>query len=477
MTGATIAPGGRHFVTTGGDGVARIWALDRGGRLVRELKATAGRSRQASSPVTARFSSPRARTERPGFGSSLLAGSWRSCSATPVRHGAAFSDDSESVVTWGAGGTARVGDARSGVARALLAGHGDAVTGASFDASGDFVLTTSADGRARIWRSRVEAELRPVARVPAPVSAAEFSEDGSVIAASGPSGVEIVKSGDGEQVARIATTPTRVLATSRDGSWVATVSGARVSLWRAGADDPEAVVDEGATVTAVAFGADAGRVAVGTVAGIISVRTVGGARVSTLEGSGERVTAVGFSPSGERLAAGFRDGTLAAWTPGDGKRLYVRAGHGRGTGVASLAFSPDGDRLVTGGHDSRARVWDAATGRPLYALRGHYGTVRSASFSPDGQWIVTAGAATVGVWDPSTRQRLFFLEGDDARFLAASFGPSSLVVATMATDGTLSSYSCRVCGGLGELLALAEGRLAGTGRKLTPEERRHYLGE
>ena len=36
---------------------------------------------------------------------------------------------------------------------------------------------------------------------------------------------------------------------------------------------------------------------------------------------------------------------------------------------------------------------------------------------------------------------------------------------------------CNVCGGLGSLVALAEKRLEGTGRKLTQRERLTYLGE
>ena len=40
----------------------------------------------------------------------------------------------------------------------------------------------------------------------------------------------------------------------------------------------------------------------------------------------------------------------------------------------------------------------------------------------------------------------------------------------------MSSYECRVCGEIPELLELAEERLAATGRELTPEERELYLG-
>ena len=103
--------------------------------------------------------------------------------------------------------------------------------------------------------------------------------------------------------------------------------------------------------------------------------------------------------------------------------------------------------------------------------------VRSAAFSPNGDWVVTAATRAAGLWDSSTRQRLLLLQADADRLAAASFDATGLAVLVAGTDGTLSSYSCEVCGGVAELLALADRRLAATGRELTPEERRHYLDE
>jgi hypothetical protein len=39
----------------------------------------------------------------------------------------------------------------------------------------------------------------------------------------------------------------------------------------------------------------------------------------------------------------------------------------------------------------------------------------------------------------------------------------------------VGTYKCGVCGGLDELMALAERRLARTGRQLTAAERERYL--
>ncbi|MEH2036760.1 WD40 repeat domain-containing protein, partial [Nostoc sp.] len=66
--------------------------------------------------------------------------------------------------------------------------------------------------------------------------------------------------------------------------------------------------------------------------------------------------------------------------------------------VNSASFSPDGERIVTASSDNTARVWDM-TGNLVAELQGHTDTVNSASFSPDGERIVTASSDnTARVW-------------------------------------------------------------------------------
>ncbi|MCP5246102.1 MAG: hypothetical protein H6937_09210 [Burkholderiales bacterium] len=45
---------------------------------------------------------------------------------------------------------------------------------------------------------------------------------------------------------------------------------------------------------------------------------------------------------------------------------------------------------VTASSDRTARLWDAQTGKVLGNPIQHDGTVDSATFSPDGTWVVTA---------------------------------------------------------------------------------------
>jgi tetratricopeptide (TPR) repeat protein len=70
-----------------------------------------------------------------------------------------------------------------------------------------------------------------------------------------------------------------------------------------------------------------------------------------------------------------------------GKQLAELTGHQ--DAVTSASFSLDGQRLVTASWDKTARVWDSS-GKLLAELTGHQGKVYSASFSPDGQRILTA---------------------------------------------------------------------------------------
>ncbi|HAX85894.1 MAG TPA: hypothetical protein DCY91_06380 [Cyanobacteria bacterium UBA11370] len=66
--------------------------------------------------------------------------------------------------------------------------------------------------------------------------------------------------------------------------------------------------------------------------------------------------------------------------------------------VTSASFSPDGERIVTASSDNTARAWDLK-GNLVTELKGHQGWVYSASFSPDGERIVTASLdKTARVW-------------------------------------------------------------------------------
>ena len=142
--------------------------------------------------------------------------------------------------------------------------------------------------------------------------------------------------------------------------------------------------------------------------------------------------------------------------------------------VNSIAFSPSGQLLATASRDRDARIWNVATGE-LVRVFPHNTAVRDAQFSPDGRWLVTA-ALRASLWDANEGTNIVRLKGHDGIVTAATFDPSGRIIVTGGVDGTVRSYRCELCGGADELAALAEARLAATGRELTAEERERYFG-
>ena len=81
------------------------------------------------------------------------------------------------------------------------------------------------------------------------------------------------------------------------------------------------------------------------------------------------------------------DNTVRLWDVASGKETARLEGHG--DGVNSVAFSPDGTRLASGSDDDMARLWDMASGKETARLEGHGNAVNSVAFSPDGTRLVS----------------------------------------------------------------------------------------
>jgi Tol biopolymer transport system component len=112
---------------------------------------------------------------------------------------------------------------------------------------------------------------------------------------------------------------------------------------------------------------------------------------------------------------------------------------GHTNGVKSAVFSPDGRFIVSASYDETGKIWDAQTGRALRTLSEHGATLSSASFSPDGRFIVSTLAGAVKVWDAQTGQALrrFKRHQGSVRSaaLSASFSPDGRFIVSALVGG------------------------------------------
>jgi WD40 repeat protein/energy-coupling factor transporter ATP-binding protein EcfA2 len=122
--------------------------------------------------------------------------------------------------------------------------------------------------------------------------------------------------------------------------------------------------------------------------------------------------------------------------------------------VSSASFSPDGQLVVTASEDGTARLWEVETGKEITVLSGHEGEVHLASFNPKGQLVVTASEdGTARLWEVETGEEIAVLRGHEGEVSSASFSPVGRLVVTTSEDGTARLWEVET----GEEIAVLRG--------------------
>ncbi len=443
---AAISADGSRIATVGRDGAARIWTSS--GRPIRTLRpggqvqaasfsrdgrrlAVVSKQRvvQVFAPtgrLTARFTQP----------SRVLA----------VR----FSPDGTLIATGGTDALARIWSAGTGKLLHTLRGHlRGGVGDVAFSPDGELLATGSTDGTARVWNTSDGGFVSISPGHEGFVSRVEFSPDGTLIA-----------TGSRDRKARIfeARSPTlratltghtgsvTDLAWTRDGAALTTF-GTDLKVWRWDArrfptlrlvrTDPAGVgfvrFDEQGEIESWPPGPVDPRVR---------------ARSSDfLAVSGDGQLAITSDETGVVRLVDGRSGTP------------VRQLRRHSAPVTSARFSPDGRYVVTTSLDQNARLSQVETGEEVWVLT-HSALVSDAAFSADGRWVAIAGPGEAGIVDAATGQRILLLDGRDPILTSIDFSPTGWRIVTGAESGAIRTYDCRLCGGIDELIPLAEARLA-----------------
>ncbi len=112
---------------------------------------------------------------------------------------------------------------------------------------------------------------------------------------------------------------------------------------------------------------------------------------------------------------------------------------GNAGGLRTATFSNDGIFVLTASDDKSARIWDALSGAELRRLNGgdgkDYGAVETARFSADGTRAVTSSEdKSVRIWDTTTGKELLNLKGHGYKVTNAEFSNDGTRIITVSNN-------------------------------------------
>ncbi len=121
------------------------------------------------------------------------------------------------------------------------------------------------------------------------------------------------------------------------------------------------------------------------------------------------------------------------------KKLMTNLGHAGN--INSISYSPDGQYLASAGEDQSIVLWHLPSGKELRRLKGHEQEVKSIDFSPDGLHLVSGSRdATLIIWDVTTGEIVNHLKGHSAFVNAVDYSPDGLLVVSASSDETVKIW-------------------------------------
>ncbi len=284
-----------------------------------------------------------------------------------------------------------------------------------------------------------------------PITALEFSPDGTKIAASGYHEITFWKTADGALESRLAGLAERVydIAYSPDGKWMATASGdpgvyGIAKLWRNEPGGCKPVRDLAETqdvVFSVAFSPDNKKIATAGADRTIRIFEVEtGKLLSQIEDHADWIFGVAWSPDGKRLASASRDKTAKVFDVVKKESLVTFPGHQQP--VYTVSFTTDGKGIATGGEDNRIRVWSPDNdGKPIRDMGGFGGTVFKVRYASDGKSLVACSGDKTIIAFSATGSQVRKLQGHNDWVYSLAISRDGKTIASGSWDGEVKLWN------------------------------------
>jgi WD40 repeat protein len=115
---------------------------------------------------------------------------------------------------------------------------------------------------------------------------------------------------------------------------------------------------------------------------------------ATLQGHGDKVLDIAFSPDGKRFASSGADKSIIVWDLAKRESVHTLSHAGR---ISSLAISDGGKTLISASgfenEDYLIHFWDLETGKERAVLKGHKNPVSALSLSQDRKILLSANGS------------------------------------------------------------------------------------
>ncbi|HEX3725662.1 MAG TPA: hypothetical protein VHV08_05440, partial [Pirellulales bacterium] len=350
-------------------------------------------------------------------------------------------------------GTGKLWDAVEGTEFHTLKGHTAAITDAAFSPDSRRLFTSSNDGTVAHWDvtsgkelplvfSHADPERRHA--YDAPITAMALSPDGRQLLSlsEGSQGttresvIRLWDVGQGKLVHELYRGPENITS-------VAFADSAREAVAASSPRSSEITAEKEIASAVRRWDLATGR----------EIHGPEGKPFLDFKGSPEVIWAALDVPGGARVLTIGGKGA-AIWDPNNPRQPdLVFKPH---TGVTSASFSPDGRFVVTGSSDHRAKIWNAETGRgELQLPPEHSKPITSAAYSPtDANLLLTASSdGTARLWQLPTRRVLRVFKHDPSQTRTVSvrcaiFSPDGNHILTAGADRAVRIWNA----GTGQLV-------------------------
>ena len=317
----------------------------------------------------------------------------------------------------------------------------------AFNPLGTLIATGDSRGIVRLWDPTTLQQVGPAMGDGSIVYGLAFSPDGRTLASGGLDGHVFVWSTTGRSpVTSIVQGGSSILdlSTSGEGGYIATANGdgsfSVVSLRTRRLLTRRTVGQN--LVTSVEFAPHSTLLAIGVDDGDVVLFNVASGKATADLGGGQAVVNLtAFTRRGNLLAVGYGNGAVSLWNAKTHRRIAALRTPTSQGGVTALTFSPDGNRLAVAEEFGGVTLYDPlspeSTGVPVPVSE----SINSLAYTSDGSELLAGDAnGNVELLSATTHAMVGSLPGDGSTIYGMAVSPDGSTLATVDSGGTVQLW-------------------------------------